>query len=1221
MLKKYQLTFWKRRSNKGDQVILEETSRQSLAPRMLVKGDLSFSSVEELEYAMSLPECRNIALTGVFGSGKSSVINTFLASPNAPKNTLRISLSNLLPLDQEIKKPEEKITYENEVEYKIFQQIIHKADYRKTTQSRFFRINILDRCITLQIALFCALFFICFVIAFEPKALQLPSFYNAYHCIFGKCAATCNTIADVVAVCIMLVQTMIILRLVIPKLYKFRITSLKASDIEVNFDDKEMLFSKRLGEILYYLKAGEYDAVVFEDLDRISQPQDLFLKLREINILLNESEYFRKKNRTIRFVYAVKDDLFKNEVRTKFFDYIVPVVPVVDEFNSGEYLICHCKDVLKNISDIDIKTLGLFVPRMRDLVNIVNEYGLYEKTLNQESSLSAKKLLAITIYKNLYPTDYSLLHEKKGCLYNVFVQKSKFSTILTSTFEEERAKIIDDINKDMESIFKMRKTVLNVLSESHRISQLSLTGKFYSLDDIAQNEPLYDAFENDKIEQCYVMPTPDDGGGYRKYTYKFDEIRACVDSDDAYYEQLDNYQTALSKNERLSVEFERKIGTIRNMSLGKIMRQIGNGNESLSTVHDICRESCEGKYNDTELSCLADTIHGLIRNGYISEDYSTYISYTYHGSFGEAEFKFLHSVIQGIPLDYDYKLSKIKAFINDITSENYDSRCILNYDLANFIFTNEGTEAQKQNFISTARKHPDFVVGYKQYPKSKDEFYERLFTDWNNCLQYIQTVADKDIQSELLKLYFRIATQSVPLRQIEVEYVNKLYPFICENLTEFDVAKIKRFISHFKIKFVELLPHNAVTAELFRFILQFNRFEINDHNLFVIYGEEYRKMAITKVLNGTKGLKDYITKDIELLFKNLPVESKKESEQSLVYMANQESLSDEQLAGFLQDQQNSIISLSSVPSARYQLLLTRDYVVPSWDNVRQYFTHFDDLSVVSNFINKHAAEWPTEKLKDGDEQLQQLLFCDNTTLSNETFSILSPYCYYLFEPKQLDGLSENRLEILLDANLLEYSNDFNQFISSKYTPRLFAKYLVKYYDALMKDEGQRDFENSNLLGIEILNSTLSIEQKRYFLKEFGRIITAEGHDEGIEDYARLICEFYHTNGIEPEQTDFSLVTQALENYHAEGSWQTRIELINMVHQAVDYVPSRTNRMVISLGDPYNELVSYANKTILDDNAQNNRLVDYLKENQPYINKKTPDKGYIKITYHRGSKEE
>lgn len=67
--------------------------RYTLAPRILEESNPSYRSVEELEAAMSKPECKNIALTGVFGSGKSSVIDTYLSKDDAPKNVLRISLS------------------------------------------------------------------------------------------------------------------------------------------------------------------------------------------------------------------------------------------------------------------------------------------------------------------------------------------------------------------------------------------------------------------------------------------------------------------------------------------------------------------------------------------------------------------------------------------------------------------------------------------------------------------------------------------------------------------------------------------------------------------------------------------------------------------------------------------------------------------------------------------------------------------------------------------------------------------------------------------------------------------------------------------------------------------------------------------------------------------------------------------------------------------------
>ena len=53
---------------------------QPLLPKKLSKADSSFSTVEELnevlQVAINKGEIKNIALTGPFGSGKSSILQT-----------------------------------------------------------------------------------------------------------------------------------------------------------------------------------------------------------------------------------------------------------------------------------------------------------------------------------------------------------------------------------------------------------------------------------------------------------------------------------------------------------------------------------------------------------------------------------------------------------------------------------------------------------------------------------------------------------------------------------------------------------------------------------------------------------------------------------------------------------------------------------------------------------------------------------------------------------------------------------------------------------------------------------------------------------------------------------------------------------------------------------------------------------------------------------------
>ena len=81
-----------------------------------------------------------------------------------------------------------------------------------------------------------------------------------------------------------------------------------------------------------------YDVIIFEDLDSIKNYAGLFVKLREMNTLLNSSKIIKKDK--ITFIYAVKDDVFPDDKeRTKFFEFIIPVIPVINSNNSEDKLL------------------------------------------------------------------------------------------------------------------------------------------------------------------------------------------------------------------------------------------------------------------------------------------------------------------------------------------------------------------------------------------------------------------------------------------------------------------------------------------------------------------------------------------------------------------------------------------------------------------------------------------------------------------------------------------------------------------------------------------------------------------------------------------------------------------------------------------------------------------------------------------------------------------
>lgn len=109
---------------------------------------------------------------------------------------------------------------------------------------------------------------------------------------------------------------------------EFRLSkiSFNKSQIEIEKDTDESIFNKYIDEIIYFFGEIKYEIVIFEDLDRFKSSTKIFVKIRELNRLLNSTNLSSKG---IVFIYAVRDDLFESRrEKTKFFDFIIPIIPI-----------------------------------------------------------------------------------------------------------------------------------------------------------------------------------------------------------------------------------------------------------------------------------------------------------------------------------------------------------------------------------------------------------------------------------------------------------------------------------------------------------------------------------------------------------------------------------------------------------------------------------------------------------------------------------------------------------------------------------------------------------------------------------------------------------------------------------------------------------------------------------------------------------------------------
>ena len=409
-----------------------------------------------LKFALSQKSVRNIAVTGSYGAGKSTVINSYVEEYEKG-NFINVSLAGFdMPGNGDPAKSQE-------VELSILQQILYKKNRDELPDSRIDRIlnrNKAHICrvflASLKILLpLCGILFL----LFNEKVSQsvgIPDYiYNTINSIpYGKMAA-------------LLILSIITLYYIVEsaskvgvfdKKIKLNKVGLLSGEMELDSTESSSLLNNCLDEIVYFFsKIEEYRIVIFEDLDRLKNPE-IFVKLREINKIVNNN---LSEDKPLRFIYAVRDDIFSGAAsRTKFFDFIVPVVPVMDSRNAFSLLNTRMSGMIPGGEEC-LRSTATYISDMRMLQNIVNEYRIFSAMVdNNHRKVS---LYAMVFYKNIFAHDYSLIDRNISLLYR-FVYQYRTQTL----HEQYFTGLNDRIDSLSRKLAEIRREKSNTAEEVRR---------------------------------------------------------------------------------------------------------------------------------------------------------------------------------------------------------------------------------------------------------------------------------------------------------------------------------------------------------------------------------------------------------------------------------------------------------------------------------------------------------------------------------------------------------------------------------------------------------------------------------------------------------------------------------------------------------------------------------------------------------------------------------
>ena len=1119
----------------------ENITFEKLTPTTLSPDEM-IGYNEALDFIFKEEDLLNIAISGPYASGKSSVIKTY-EEEHKELNGIHISLSYFSPnLKSKIenKNPDDEFTFNDELmlERKIINQLIHQIDPKQIPYTDFKVKAESKSWINIVWANIIALFFCCFI--YKGTTLFNKIFDEYTLLLIGLSFA---------------LFTFISYKALDLQNRKNLIRKLKIFQNEIDISSSECdvsYFDKYLDEIIYILDKSGLDFIVFEDIDRYDD--NLILsKLRELNYIYNKRQKNHKeeqKGKPIKFIYLIKDEIFDSKERTKFFDYILPIVPVMDNSNSLGKMedLFKSKNIYSDFSISFLDTLSLYLDDIRLIKNICNEYIIYKKKLPHQASWFKKEnLLAIIVYKNIFPEDYSLTRLGLG--------QGVVHRIIESLKQE----------KDTDNKTQIKKLDSKIQSKKEEIKNLE-TNHLESIDEL---DALYIKFPSEYLYSTYKF---DDGTAVsflnrkefiyylKKNNYKIKNVckKENYDYDEIdcrqYFNDLEQNSEYMSRSEKLKIILnntksilqeeirileEDKLSFKSYKKISEIIKIKQDNNISIDTlfkdyINNYLIEHVENKqykseYDKVLSSCYFPLLRVLLIQGYIDENYNDYTSFFDEQGLSQNDTLFLRNINEHIKNDWEFELKKPEIVLKRLNSDNsskFNEPAVLNYSLLDHILSTNKTSDLSQ-FINILSLHheTDFINKYlaryyllliNNNTKYQSKYLGLLVKQINIQLPYIWNsinIFDKRLYTYLSFIH----NYQIELHKMNV---NGKLKFSIEELPDFlfidnewnrvfnlldNKQKITNAFKRMDIQFKQI-EHS--TPELLALVEENNLYELNYVNVKYILENKYNLTNFdSHIIQTILSLSD--DAPIKVYFQSNPtlivlfiVESDipiiDHNEDIILFILNHKSIHSSIKTSYINKISLTIKLLQQVTDKDvWDILLEKQKIEYSAENIAYYFFNYklekennkdrkinDQLANFINNSNKNISSQQADLekliLDEDDTNLFFRKIIQNPVLNPDKYRMLIAWFNGRYYPNfDCKELSKENISILIQLKAIVLREEKDlNFIRENY-PDHVEEFIIHNRDGFINLFSEVN-SHEKLSLLELISKLSSINNKNYF---------------------------------------------------------------------------------------------------------------------------------------------
>lgn len=940
-----------------------------------------------MDSALKQADIRNIAITGPYGAGKSSFLRTYF---DGREDVLWISLASFLGVpkeergrsntddaleetkeSEEAKEEKDYFGEERRLELSILQQIFYRFSSKRVPYSRLCKTTAIPWGWYGRRIAWAIMTFACVIGVWQPDFLRRfvsPSvrcwIVDWARWIFWGAATG------------LLGSFSVLAWQLLRWLKTHGIHQVDVNGLGISMSDKteRSILNRNIDEIIYHFEVSEYRTVIFEDIDRFDDV-DIFTKLREVNLILNNAEQIPPKLKPIRFIYALKEELFSDKKdKVKFFDFIIPIIPQINASNSRTEVLKFLKgmgeDELDEALFRFVKLVSPYVSDLRLLRNICNEYRTYRAQI--PDCTSKQELFGLVVFKNFFPKEFALMHSEEGMMWEFLEAKKRAQCAKIEEIDKQINGLKDEIKHIKEEILpdvrKLQLFYYVTLMQRFRRNDpyLHVDSDQISATEIIHREHWFDELRGNRFWH----------GSYG-HTIQWSEIEKETDSTCSYEEHVKRIEGR--KNGQIE-NIKRKIQLCRveqtNIRRKTMQELIAEGILTEATIASIVNGSSKNR-QDAELVVV------LLKNGFLNEQYYLNISFfnEVDGINSAADHHFMLQVTRGVETDWDIRLKDPRTLVESFDLQYFSTSAMLNYDICRELLNQPESEKAKEFWTMLShggQKNNEFVDGYIKASAAEGEktwlFDCIMEVNPNYMFELLVTYSSEEVwprefveyQMGLYIAWTLRQEQTTALSPDEKEFLEATasIPRLLRDNGISDVAGMTSFVKDFGLKFKVLDFEQATETGFLDVVIDKDAYVL-EHDFLKgllhakgIATDDFEKRNFSTIADcGIPQIVGYVSREFKAYLAQLYTRLELQQEDSCKHVAsvlNREDLSDEVVAQFVEKQspQGKIGDAKQLSDKALARCIKLHWLLPSWNNaVEVWCRNKKDKSLFWAYVN------------------------------------------------------------------------------------------------------------------------------------------------------------------------------------------------------------------------------------------------------------------------------